>query len=81
MTNETITAQPSLLGLIVSEIEKMTESEKQGLLIHLRKEKLLAKAKALDAVEGVQKPGALTDEEADQFVSQQRKERYEQSKA
>lgn len=81
MIEETMATQASLLGLIVSEVEKMTEAEKQKSLIQLRRDNLLATAKALDAVGGAEKPNAMTDEESDRFISQQRKERYEQSKA
>jgi len=49
----------SLLGQIVTAVEKMDDVQKQSLLIQLRREELLQKAKALD--ETLQ-PGPLTDE-------------------
>lgn len=81
MAEEILNVQPSLLGLIVSEVEKMSEEEKRKLLVQLRKENILAVAKSLDAAKGAEKPDAMTDEEADNFISQQRKARYEQFKA
>ncbi len=78
MSEELILEQPSLLGLIVSEVEKLNDTEKKILLIQLRKNEILHKTRLLDAVTGNVKPDAMTDEEAERFISQQRKLRYEQ---
>jgi hypothetical protein len=81
MQSELNKEQTSLLNQIVNEVEKMNIEEKKKLLIKLRKEEILGKAKSLDSVTGSEKAKAMTDEEADDYISQQRKLRYEQSKA
>jgi hypothetical protein len=81
MQSELIKEETSLLNQIVREVEKMNIEEKKKLLIKLRKEEILEKAKSLDSVTGLEKAKAMTDEEADDYISQQRKLRYEQSKA
>ena len=63
----------SLLGQIVTEVEKMDDVQKQSLLIQLRSEELLQKAKALDAQ---LVPGSLTDEEIIAFCKQVHKEHH-----
>ncbi len=80
MAEQLIMEQPSLLGMIVSEVEKLNDTEKKKLLIQLRKDEILNRARNLDAVKGTEQPGAMTDDEADLFISQQRKLKYEQSK-
>ncbi len=55
MAEELTIEQPSLLGQIVSEVEKMDEAEKKRLLIQLRKDQLLNKTRNLDAVNGIAK--------------------------
>jgi hypothetical protein len=77
MTEQLIMEQPSLLGMIVSEVEKLNDTEKRKLLIQLRKDEILNRARNLDAVKGTVNSGAMTDEETDLFISQQRKLRYE----
>ena len=81
MQSELIKEQTSLLNQIVNEVEKMNIEEKKKLLIKLRKEEILEKAKSLDSATGSEKVKAMTDDEADDYISQQRKLRYEQSKA
>ena len=81
MPQELIIEQPSLLGQIVSEVEKLNEAEKKRLLIQLRKDDLLNKTRSLDAVNSKAKTDAMTDDEADNFLSEQRKLRYERTKA
>lgn len=81
MAEDLTIEQPSLLGQIVSEVEKMDETEKKRLLFQLRKDKLLNKTKRLDAVNGNAKTDAMTDDEADSFLSEQRTLRYERTKA
>lgn len=81
MQSELIKEETSLLNQIVSEVEKMNIEEKKKLLIKLQKEEILEKAKNLDSVTGLEKAKAMTDKEADDYISQQRKLRYEQSKA
>ncbi len=63
----------SLLGQIVTEVEKMDDVQKQSLLIQLRNEELLQKAKFLDAHD---EPGSLSDEEFLALCKQVRKDRY-----
>lgn len=63
----------SLLGQIVTAVEKMDDVQKQALLIHLRREELLQKAKLLDKQ---LQPGALTDEEILAVCREVRKEQY-----
>ena len=77
MTKETTIEQPSLLGMIVSEVEKLSDTEKKKLLIQLRKGEILNKIKELDAIKGIENFNAMTDDEADLLISQQRKIRYE----
>ena len=81
MPQELTIEQPSLLGQIVSEVEKLNEAEKKRLLIQLRKDDLINKTRSLDAVNGNVKTDAMTDDEADSFLSEQRKLRYERTKA
>ena len=81
MPQELIIEQSSLLGQIVSEVEKLNEAEKKRLLIQLRKDDLLNKTRSLDAVNSKIKNDAMTDDEADNFLSEQRKLRYERTKA
>jgi hypothetical protein len=81
MTSELTIVQPSLLGQIVSEVEKLNEAEKKRLLIQLRKDDLFNKTRNLDEVNGNAKTDAMTDDEADNFLSEQRKLRYERTKA
>lgn len=81
MAAELIFEQPSLLGQIVSELEKLNDEEKRKLLIQLRKDDLLNKTRSLDSVKGNTNPDAMTDDQADIFISQQRKLRYERTKA
>ena len=76
MAGELIEEQPSLLSQIISEIEKLHDRERKRLLIQLRKEQLLHKATKLNAVEGGIKKDAMTDEQADHFLSEQRQLRY-----
>lgn len=73
--------QPSLLGQIVSEVEKLNDQEKKKLLIQLRKAEILDKTRSLDLFKGAQKKDAMTDEQADSYLSEQRKIRYERTKA
>jgi len=80
MAEQLIMERPSLLGMIVTEVEKLNDTEKKKLLIQLRKDEILNKTKNLDAIIGIEKPGAMTDDEADRYISQQRKLKYEQSK-
>lgn len=49
--------------------------------MQLRKDEILASAKNLDSTTGLAKSQQMTDEEADDYISQQRKLKYEQSKA
>ena len=81
MPQELTIEQPSLIGQIVSEVEKLNEAEKKRLLIQLRKDDLLNKTRSLDAVNSKAKSDAMTDDEADNFLSEQRKLRYERTKA
>ena len=81
MPQELTIEQPSLIGQIVSEVEKLNEAEKKRLLIQLRKDDLLNKTRSLDAVSSKAKTDAMTDDEADNFLSEQRKLRYERTKA
>ncbi len=81
MAEQSIMEQPSLLGMIVTEVEKLDDTGKKKLLIQLRKDEILNRARNLDAVKGAKKPGVMTDDETDRFISQQRKLRYEQSQA
>lgn len=81
MQSELIDEPTSLLKQIINEVEKMDIEEKKKLLIKLRKEEILEKAKSLDSVAGSKKTKVMTDEEADEYISQQRKIKYEQSKA
>ncbi len=81
MQSELIEEQTSLLNQIINEVEKMNMEDKKKLLIKLRKEEILEKAKSLDLVAGSEKAKAMTDKKADEYISQQRKLRYEQSKA
>lgn len=81
MQSELIDEPTSLLKQIINEVEKMDIEEKKKLLIKLRKEVILEKAKSLDSVAGSKKTKVMTDEEADEYISQQRKIKYEQSKA
>lgn len=81
MAVEITIEKPSLLGQIVSEVEKMNDAEKKRLLIQLRKDDLLNKTRSLDAVNGRAKTDAMTDDEADNFLSEQRKLKYERTKA
>ena len=76
-----INEQNILLTQILSEVEKMDNEEKKKLLIQLRKQEILEKAKNLDSIAGSKKERAMTDKEANDYVSMQRKQRYEQSKA
>lgn len=79
---ETVSStQPSLLGLIVSEVEKLNETEKEKLLQQLRNSSVLNTVKALDAFKGTERSSAMTDEEADLFISEQRKASYARSGA
>ncbi|MCW3112450.1 MAG: hypothetical protein JWR18_846 [Segetibacter sp.] len=80
MQSELINEQSTLLNEIISEVEKMDVEEKKKLLIKLRKEDILAKVNSLDKVTGVAKENAMTDEQADDYISEQRKLRYEESK-
>ncbi len=81
MQEELIIGQPSLLGQIVSVVEKLNDEEKRKLLMQLRKDDLLNNTMRLDAVRGAGKNDAMTDDEADNFLSEQRKLRYERTKA
>ncbi|HEY5409063.1 MAG TPA: hypothetical protein VIJ92_18365 [Ginsengibacter sp.] len=80
MQSELMNEQTSLLSQIVNEVEKMNLEQKKKLLIKLKHEEILRKAKSLDSVSGLEKIKPMTDEEADEYISQQRKLRYEQSK-
>ena len=79
MQSDLLDEQTSLLNQILDEIQKMDVEEKKKLLIKLRKEEILAKVSSLDAVAGSPKAKVMTDDEADNYVSHQRKIRYEQS--
>ncbi len=70
-----------LLSEIVAEVEKLPVAERKQLLTTLRKAALLAQAKSLDKVKGRKKLKPMTDEEADEFISTQRRLRYEQKQA
>lgn len=63
----------SLLGQIVTAVEKLDDVQKQALLIQLRKDELLQKAAALDKQLN---PGPLTDEEILALCKTIRKEHY-----
>jgi hypothetical protein len=80
MDSELMNERISLLSQIVNEVEKMNVEEKKKLLIKLKQEEILKKTKNLDSVSGLEKMKPMTDEEADKYISQQRKLRYEQSK-
>ncbi len=81
MPSELIKEQPSLLSQIVNEVEKLDDEEKKKLLIQLCKEEILNTVKSFDSVRGSKKTNAMTDVEVDTYISDQRKLRYEQSKA
>ncbi|MEP6467552.1 MAG: hypothetical protein ABJB05_14680 [Parafilimonas sp.] len=81
MQLELINEKDTLLNQIVKEVKKMDSEEKKKLLIQLRKEEILEKVKNLDSVKGSKKESSMTDEEADDYVSLQRKLKYEHSKA
>ena len=70
-----------LLSEIVAEVEKLPVAERKQLLTTLRKSALLTQAKRLDSVKGGKKLKPMTDVEADEFISTQRRLRYEQKQA
>ena len=69
--------KPSLLRKIIDEVDALDEEKQQLLLMQLRKEEILTRAKALDD-EFTGKWKALTEDEIADMVSKNRKERYEQ---
>ena len=81
MSFELTDEEPSLLSEIVREVEKLDDEEKKKLLIQLRKQHILEKVQSLDSVPGREKTDAMTDDEADAYLRQYRKSRYEQSKS
>ena len=81
MTPEVITEHPPLLAEIIREVEKLDDEEKRKLLVQLRKSEILNKVKNLDSVAGTEKANAMTDDAVNSYLSEQRKLRYEQSKA
>ena len=70
-----------LLTEIAAEVEKLPVAKRKQLLTTLRKSALLAQAKRLDSVKGGKKLKPMTDEEADDFISTQRRLNYEQKQA
>ncbi|MCW3105662.1 MAG: hypothetical protein JWQ09_168 [Segetibacter sp.] len=78
---ELIMEQSPLFIQIIREVEKLDDEEKKKLLMQLRKDEILNKARNSDSIAGTVKANALTDDETDKYLSDQRKLRYEQSKA
>ena len=73
MVGETSSEKLSLLGQIVTAIERLDDVQKQALLIQLRKNELLQKAAALG---NRLLPDTLSDEEILALCKTSRKERY-----
>ena len=69
---------PSLLAQIVDEVEKMSDTDKQSLLMQLRKQKLLQRAREIDASIT---PSSMTEEEILSICKETRRELYEKRKA
>ena len=78
---ELVMEQPPLLVQIIREVEKLDDEEKKRLLTQLQRDEILNKAKKLDTIAGTAKVDAMSDDLVDIYLSQQRKLRYEQSKA
>ena len=78
MQSHLLSEDHSLTDQIMYEINKMDMEEQKKLLMQLRKQTILEKVKNLDATTGTVKSNAMNDEEADAYISEQRKLRYEQ---
>lgn len=81
MASELIMEQPPLVAQIIKEVEKLDDEEKKKLLVQLRRNEILNRTKSLDVIAGTPKADAMTDDAVDTYLSEQRKLRYEQSKA
>ena len=81
MQPETDVTPSSLLNQIITEVNKMDREQQQKLLMQLRRDAVLEAVKRLDATAAPAKQNSMTDAEADAYVSEQRKLRYEQSQA
>lgn len=80
MQSELIDEQTSLVEQIINQVNKMNIQEKKKLLIKLCKGEILEKVKSLDSFAAPKKTKVMTNEETDEYISQQRRLRYEQSK-
>ena len=78
MLSEAINGKTTLLGELVSELERLNDFDKKQLLIQLRKDKLMAAAMELDSKSN---PGKWTDAQVATYIKQVRREYNKKNKA